>query len=370
MNPFRYGQVVKDDDFCPRPEFLRQIRSFIESGQNLALTGERRVGKTSLIWKTASEIDDLNLIYIDLMEVKTADDLCRRMIRAVARAESHEPFLARLLRSLASLRPSLSMDPVSGQPCLSLDSRVTLNADSLESILDIIGETGERRRILVVFDEFQDILNLRDSNNVLAILRSRIQFQGSIPYIFAGSIRNRMNMVFFDPESPFFKSAQAMEIGPIDPEGFCQFLRIRFRRGRREVSKDLLREVMQMFDLIPGDVQEFCSALWDRTSPGDQITEALFEEAFALVFAREFRVYEQMLVQASAQQMKCLAALARLGGSSPYSSEFMKETGITLPGSVQAALKNLQKKKILFQKNGEIRFSNPYFKQWLLRKGY
>lgn len=370
MNPFKYGQVVEDEDFCPRPEYVRQIREFILSGQNLVLTGERRIGKTSLIWEAASGLKDYLLVYIDLLEVKTTDDLCRRMVKAVVRAENRESFLSRALKNLAALRPSLSLDPVSGQPCLSLDSRVTMNPDSIESILDMIGERGEDGKLIVVFDEFQDILNLKDSREALAMLRSRIQFQGDIPYIFAGSIRNRMNQVFFDPDSPFFKSAQAMEIGPLDYQEFTGYLASKFNDGDRRVPPGLLQKVMEMFDSVPGDVQEFCCALWDSSNPGEQITEELFETAFGIVFAREFRVYEALLHHVSAQQMKCLSALAVLGGSSPYSKAFLEETGITHAGSVKAAFVNLQKKKIVFEKNGELRFSNPFFKHWLLRKGY
>ena len=43
MNPFKYGQVVSDDDFCSRQELLKQMKAFIERGQNVVLQGERRI---------------------------------------------------------------------------------------------------------------------------------------------------------------------------------------------------------------------------------------------------------------------------------------------------------------------------------------
>ena len=45
--PFRYGCVVDGEYFCPRPELERQLRNYAESGQNLVIQGERRMGKTS-----------------------------------------------------------------------------------------------------------------------------------------------------------------------------------------------------------------------------------------------------------------------------------------------------------------------------------
>ena len=47
--PFRYGCVVDGEYFCPRPELERQLRRYAESGQNLVIQGERRMGKTSLV---------------------------------------------------------------------------------------------------------------------------------------------------------------------------------------------------------------------------------------------------------------------------------------------------------------------------------
>ncbi len=370
MNPFKYGQVVSREDFCPRPDYIKQIRGFIESGQNAVLTGERRIGKTSLICEAVQKTKNRRMIYIDLLEVKTSDDLCRRMIRALLSAEKQSSFLTRIMKGLAGLRPSLSIDPISGQPSISLDSRVSLDPDSIESILDLFAGMNETGRIVVVFDEFQDIQNLKDYREALAVLRSRIQFHGDIPYIFAGSIRNRMVEIFTDPESPFFKSALSMEIGPLQSNRFSRFLKKKFDDGKRIVSPALLKRVIKMFDSVSGDIQEFCCALWDCSSPGDEISEDLFEKAFHLVFARESKTYESLLMQVSAQQLKCLTALARLGGFSPYSREFLSHAGIAQAGSVRMALTKLRWKKILFRKKKEYRFTNPYFKHWLLWKNY
>jgi hypothetical protein len=40
MNPFKYGQVVFDDDFCPRPKLEKALNSHISSAQNVLLEGE------------------------------------------------------------------------------------------------------------------------------------------------------------------------------------------------------------------------------------------------------------------------------------------------------------------------------------------
>jgi len=244
MNPFRYGQVVGGEYFCPRPELLQSLTDFIDAGQNVCLQGERRTGKTSLIHEAAVRLSGVRLLYIDLMETKTPADVCRRMLTAMVRAERSAGFHQRILRVLSHLRPSLSLDPVTGLPSISLAEARAMGPDSLEGILDMLADLGGRR-LMVAMDEFQDILDIRSSRETIALLRSRIQFQSDICYIFAGSVRSRMEAVFTDPESPFFKSAALLEVGPIRPDEFVPFLRRRFLAGDRQVSDGVMRQVMK-----------------------------------------------------------------------------------------------------------------------------
>lgn len=39
-NPFRYGCVVEDSFYCPRPALEKQLADFIRSGQNVVVHGE------------------------------------------------------------------------------------------------------------------------------------------------------------------------------------------------------------------------------------------------------------------------------------------------------------------------------------------
>ena len=45
MNPFKYGSIVLGKDFCGREDLLKQISNQIKASQNIAVFGERRVGK-------------------------------------------------------------------------------------------------------------------------------------------------------------------------------------------------------------------------------------------------------------------------------------------------------------------------------------
>lgn len=370
MNPFKYGRVVFDKDFCPRPKLEKELRSHISSAQNVLLEGERRIGKTSLIYQVMRHLDKPRLLYIDIMEIKTIDDLCRRIINALVSMEQKSGLAEKVFKSLAHLKPAFTFDPLTGTPTLSLDASVKLKPDSIEGLMDLIDSEDRRKNLVVVFDEFQDILNLKEASVALAVLRSKIQFHTEIPYIFAGSVRNKMDDIFNSPKSAFFKSAITINVDSLDREIFSEFLQKKFLQGKRTVSQDLVDKIFEIAQDIPGDIQQLCGAVWEITSYKDNITGDIIPAALELIYSRELKGYEAALSRLTGQQLRCLVGLATEGGKSPLSAEFIKATGISQPASVKRALNRLVDLNIIYRYQREYKFINPFFKSWLIYKNF
>ena len=371
MNPFKYGQVVRGDDFCQRPELEKNLSDLIKRGQNTYIQGERRSGKSSLIYETMRNLKKQRLIYIDLLETKTSDDFLKRIVTSVVTIEHQPGVLNKIFQKLAYLRPVASIDPISGMPTLTLDATVQLKPDSIPGVLDLISSYQLKTKpLVVVFDEFQDILNLSDCSETLAQLRSKIQFLSDIPFIFAGSIRNKMNGIFNDPDSAFFKSAMPIEVGPLKRSLFEAFIADKFKTGKRKIVADVLDYIFDICFEVAGDIQQLCGALWDTTSYGAPILKEQIPSALEQIFAHESKGYETTLKIISGQQLKFLTGLARIGGKNPTSSQFLKQSGIAQPSSAKAALMRLLELKIIFQYEKEYRFVNPFFRAWLLHKNF
>jgi hypothetical protein len=261
------------------------------------------------------------LIYIDLLETKTSDDFLKRIITSVITIEHQAGVLNKIFQKLAYLRPVASIDPISGMPTLALDATVQLKPDSIPGVLDLISSYQLKTKpFVVVFYEFQDILNLSDYSETLAQLRSKIQFLSDIPFIFAGSIRKKMNGIFNDPDSAFFKSAIPLEVGPIEKSLFQAFIADKFKTGKREIATDVLNHIFDICFDVAGDIQQLCGALWDTTSYGAHILKEQIPLALEQIFAHESKGYETILKIISRQQLKFLTGLARIGGCNPTSS--------------------------------------------------
>ena len=368
MNPFKYGQVVFDKDFCPRPGAEKKLTDYIASGQNVLLEGERRIGKTSLVYEIMRQMKKFFLLYIDIMEIKTIDDFCRRIIRAIVSMEQKNGVVGKVFKSLAHLKPTISLDPLTGTPSLSLDASVKMKPESIEGLMDFIESLSKRKRLVVGFDEFQDILNIKEARVALAVLRSKVQFHTGIPYIFAGSVRNKMEEIFNHPDSPFFKSAITLNIEGLDREIFREFLEKKFLEGKREVTPGLMDKVFEIARDIPGDIQQLCGVVWEITSYGDKIAEGIIPAVLEVIYSRELKGYEAILVQLTGQQLRCLIGLAQFGGKSPLSAEFLKVVGISQPSSVKKALSRLERLRIIYEHKKEYKFINPFFRSWLIYK--
>ena len=368
INPFRYGCVVEDNFYCPRPLLEKQLAGFIRSGQNVVIHGERRMGKTSLINAVVRGMRGWRMLYVDLLHVQTVGDICRRIVSAVRNMERKASLFEKALKLLPRLRPMMKIDPSTGEIGFGFDTRAAEDPYAVEEVLDMLAKVAAGGRTVIVFDEFQDIGNLASAQTVLSLMRGRIQFQGDIPYVFTGSVRSRMVEMFDSPDSAFYKSALTLCVGEIDRESFAKFLLSRFESGHRRVSLETVGTIMDTVADVPGDVQQLCEAVWGVTS--DSVETSDIEAALQVVFMREGDKFESFCERLSPVQFRLLMGIARQGGREIQSRAFLDEAGIGNAASARKAALRLCELRYVYVYRGEYRFSSMFFRAWLLRRDY
>ncbi|MCZ6673919.1 MAG: ATP-binding protein [Verrucomicrobia bacterium] len=369
-NPFAYGRVVEGREFCPRPKLEKLIVDVLASGQNIVLHGERRVGKTSLVVRTANKLKQSRLLYVDFMAVNTAVDVAERIARATLAVSHKGNFVVQALKLLSSLSPVISMDPQTGTPSLSLN-RTTMQRDVIgviEDVLERVAELHKKKPLVVVFDEFQEILKIKNSREALARMRSKIQFHGNLPYVFSGSSRTKMEHIFADPVSPFYKSAISIQVGALGTQSFHNFLERNFVKGGRMISPELWTGIQELGITITGDTQQACWALWQASEPGDDLGAASLQNALDVIFEIEGSKYGDIVSTIAPSQLKCLLALAVVGGKTVYSKEFKHTSGITTNSSITKALGRMEELWLINRAAKAYSFANPFFALWLKQR--
>ena len=370
MNPFTYGSTVCDEDFCRRPDLEQTIRKHIESHQNIHIEGDRRTGKTSLVFEICSTLPKRSvLLHCDFQLVKSVVDVRSRLIDGLSAASTQAGAFEKLAKALVHLKPTVSVNPATGEPTLSVraEDASQLNGRSITDLMEFARSSFAARNLVVFFDEFQDVTKLPGAAGILASMRSCIQRHHDCTYIYSASSRSDMDAIFRTPDSPFYKSAIAVPVGNIPRPDFIPFLQAKFRSGNRSAPTAVIEKVLDLVSDNPGDAQEVCNCLWDTTNAGQTLHDAETERALELIFGRENRYFEQVLEDVTPVQKQCLQGLAIFDGCGIYSKAFMQETGVMNTGSITRAVKQLEKRKIVSTIGKRFVFASPFLKLWLLR---
>lgn len=373
MNPFHHGVAVTGEEFCPRPDLISKLGNHIDSRQNCVVRGLRRVGKTSAVLESIRSHKDASHLYINCWGKQDLRSLATAIYEAFLIYQRRKGLsLEKIMRTFSYLRPKASIDPYSGAASISVDlgREEHLDPRSLESVFDMLDREGQKKNLVVVLDEFQALLQLPQSDAVLATLRGAIQLQSRTTYFYLGSVRHKMDDLFNNPEQPFFKSAASVVVEPIERKAYSAYLCAKFASGGRTVAPEAMEAVFDTACDITGDVQQLCSELWNCTDPGSVVEPATIPLALERIHHAEQETNSRIIDLLTPGQVRVMVGLARVGGGSPTSKRFLVESGVAQPSSVTKALSRLAERGLIYRGTKGYEFFSPFFRTWLLTQEF
>src|SRR4051794_23288496 len=274
-NPFQYGALALDEAFTNRDGEIAELSADIRNGQDVVLFAPRRYGKSSLIWRVVQRLVKRGVLVgqIDLMSTPTREKFAERLAKTI-----HDEMASRLFKAKERLAifgglrvtPTITVNPDDGSISFSFDARAAC-ADidaTLEELFALPGQiAAERgRRVALVFDEFQEIVEI--DPGLPKLMRSAFQEQPEVSHVYLGSKRHMMERIFSDANEPFWRSAKQMELGVIAPETFRPWVAERFEQTGRSVSDEALARAFEITGGHPYATQELFYFLWGNTAAG------------------------------------------------------------------------------------------------------
>ncbi|MEK6628149.1 MAG: AAA family ATPase [Bdellovibrionota bacterium] len=369
MNPFKYGDPVQGEYYLDRPALKKSTLTFISSQINVVLMGPRRFGKTSFTLNLLQTLrqQNFNTLYVDVFNVTTHRDFLNQLISAITQEKNLFKKVLAWLQSLPKhFTPAVSWEPneTSGSIQLSLQAH-RLDDDQVKqmisSTLDALAEIA--KRTIIAFDEFQTIGQLEDSGWLEATIRSKMQLQKNVSYLFSGSRHGIIHDMFNNPAKPFYRSCQLIDFPRFGPE-FSAWIVSRFKTASVSSSLEVVDHLRALVDDTPNYVQMACFNLVADEIQTLTITEV--NNVLKRITSQNSYPYQTILNSLTPIHQRVLR-LAACEGKEIYTKETFERYEIKTAAYVSQAIKSLIAKQILDEstKKGVAIFDDPLFAIWL-----
>jgi uncharacterized protein len=373
-NPFRYGALALDDAFANRERELAELVADVRNGQDVVVFAPRRYGKSSLLWRAVGELTRRRVLVaaVDLMTAPSKQKLAEKLAGAIyeqiasplerAREKALAPF--RGLR----VQPVVNVDPIDGSLTFSFGiGRRAADIDAtLERLLELPAELGAARgrRVALVFDEFQEVVEI--DRGLPKLMRAVFQQQPEVAHVYLGSKRHVMERIFNDENEPFWRSAKPIELGRIAPDQFSDFIAERVSAAGKQIEPETLDELLARTGGHPYATQELAYFLWEETRSGAVAGAPELERALAALLRSEHAHFSLLWEGAARSQRLLLEALAREQPGRPFSAEYRHEHGLPAAATMQKAARALTEREIVSGDAGAYRIVEPFLAEWVL----
>lgn len=372
VNPFRFGALALDEAFTDRQAEVAEIVADVKAGQDVVLLAPRRYGKSSLLWRAAQQLTRSRVLVaqVDLMTTPTQSKLAEKLTRAI-----HDDIASPLFRAKERLRvfqglrvrPTVTVDPDDGELGFGFDLSGASAEDvgaTVESLLELPGKLAadRGRKVCLVFDEFQEVLDI--DAGLPRLMRAVFQAQPEVAHVYAGSRRHMMRRLFSDEQEPFWRSAKQIDLGIIAPEHFVGFVRERFAQTGRKIGDDAVDGLLATTGGHPYATQELAYFLWAETPAGRTADRERLDRALERVLRSEHAHFSLLWSGLSGVQRQLLLALAE-GPGRPTSEAFRVRHRLPAASTIQRALEALDREQVVRRVDGLVRISEPFLAEWL-----
>lgn len=256
MNPFKFGTIVDGAFFTDREKEQQIITHHLDSENHLILISPRRYGKSSLIHRVLNTIDRPHIV-INLQQALNVQNLAEIILKAIFELYPVEKI--RHLLTHFRIFPTISTNAVLGTMEVSF-MPATNETVIFEDVIALLEKVStQERRLVVVLDEFQEILSI--GKGVDKQLRALLQRQHGLNYIFLGSQESMMTEIFEKKASPFYHFGILMHLSRIPEPIFKQYICERLPIDCEKES--LASEIIAFTYCHPYYTQQLSSQVWE-----------------------------------------------------------------------------------------------------------
>ncbi|MBD0316894.1 MAG: ATP-binding protein [Thermoleophilia bacterium] len=377
-NPFTFGALALDEAFTDRTTELSALVSDLRNGQDVVIFAPRRYGKSSLVLRASQEVlaHDVLVGYCDLMRTPTKERFAAALAKTIF--EDVASPVGQIVERAAALfrglrvRPTMEVDSETGGLRFGFDPapRKADIDETIEKLLELPAALAaeRKRRVALVFDEFQEVIALDPSFPNL--MRAVFQTQPEVGHVYLGSKRHVLEQIFSDRNEPFWRSAKRVELGVIAPGEFAPFVNERFQATEKGIRAEALARLVEATAGHPYATQELAYFVWELVPRGHFATVADVDAALAQVLRSEHNHLTRIWDEATRNERLVMLALAFEPSARLYSEDYRARHGLPASTFVQRALVALSREEIVGRESDDraYRIVEPFLAEWLRRE--
>ncbi|AAT43516.1 AAA family ATPase [Picrophilus oshimae] len=264
---FIFGRELDLNELYDRKDEISDILKSYKTRQPLAVTGYRRMGKSSILNAARSilEKNDVLVVKFNIEGITSVNDYSSRLLNALIdsiskryRLKYYREEIKRKINLFLGGIEQIGIRFDNFEFILKryndyLDNRLKAS-EIIENIIDMPEKFAEDlgTKMVLMIDEFQYIRMLKEPfPEILRTMRSRFNEHKNVNYIISGSETGILDEMLNNHDEPFYAFFKNIEIGPFNHDQSIDFLSAGFKDMNLTCDIETLEKIYIITGGIP-----------------------------------------------------------------------------------------------------------------------
>jgi len=355
MEPTLFPQgYATGEAFFNRDTERNQLASSFKHGEHTVVIAPRRYGKTSLIKQVLLDLNipghrmdflpATNDHFVQRAIKKCVSDLMSEIAPKTKRAKQV------LLDFIRDYHPRLTLS-LMGQ-YLEVGA-IQAPEQGISDLLVSLNTAAEKlkKRVVVCFDEFQQVGLLKNNHTIEASIRHAVEASTYVTYVFSGSSRHLLSQMFHTKNRPLYHLCDLMKLERINKDTYLDILYEKAtQRWSGTISKKALSELLTQTKCHTYYVNALCRHLWKQKKP---MSVSSVQRAWLDYIDIQSSWITDDLARLSPNQRNILAAIAYGQVEEPFSQDFSGKVKLSA-SSIKTSLNVLLRNDLIFVDNSGV----------------